>query len=65
MKLKLGDTANLNRSRQFAHDSQFYSVGDLFWLKLASNAVKRLGQFFVLFREISFTMKWKHEQRYI
>ena len=28
-------------------------------------AVKRLGQFFVSFREISFTMKWKHEQRHI
>ena len=30
-----------------------------------STAVKRLGQFFVLFRKISFTMKWKHEQGYI
>ena len=31
-----------------------------------STAVKRLGQFFFLFREISFsfTMKWKHEQGY-
>ena len=27
-----------------------------------STAVKRLGPFFVLFREISFTMKWNHEQ---
>ena len=27
-----------------------------------STAVKRLGEVFVLFREILFTMKWKHEQ---
>ena len=31
----------------------------------SSNAVKRLGQFYVLFRDISFTVKWKHEQGYI
>ena len=31
----------------------------------ASIAVKRLGQFFILFRDISFTVKWKHEQGYI
>ena len=31
-----------------------------------STAVKRLGQFFVLFRESSFTAnKWKHEQGHI
>ena len=30
-----------------------------------STAVKRLGQFFVLLRDISFTVKWKHEQGYI
>ena len=29
---------------------------------IVSTAVKRLGQVCVLFREISFTMKWKHEQ---
>ena len=30
-----------------------------------STAVKSLGKFFVSFREISFTTKWKHEQGYI
>ena len=34
-------------------------------LDVDSTAVKRLGQFFVLFHEISFTIKWKHEQGYI
>ena len=33
-------------------------------LVFLSTAVKRLGQFFVLNREISFTMKWKHDQGY-
>ena len=31
----------------------------------ASTAVKRFGQFYVLFREISFTVKWKHQQGYL
>ena len=30
-----------------------------------STAVKRFGQFFILFRVISFTMKWNPEQGYI
>ena len=30
-----------------------------------STAIKRLGQFFALFREISFTMRWKNKQGYI
>ena len=34
-------------------------------LVISSIAVNRLGQFFVLFREISFKMKWSHEQGYI
>ena len=32
---------------------------------LPPTAVKRLGQFFVLFHEISFTIKYKHEQGYM
>ena len=31
-------------------------------LVLSPTAVKRLGPFFVLFREILFIMEWKHEQ---
>ena len=37
------------------------SLQPILWLTVGSTAVKRLGPFFVLFREISFTMKWKHE----
>ena len=38
------------------------TLGKQGWRSGESTAVNRLGQVFVLFREILFTMNWKHEQ---